>query len=375
VEHFRDDALANLLAAAGDRNFNPGSVYEGLGYMRDPKVFDKLLERVHGLSAGSSGIRQAVAAVGIQNDKRSLAALKDVANKLGENFESFDSGLIEGLRQLRDKDALAYLKELQPRIKYHAKLPYVRARAAHGDGWAIGQLLAAADVPAHSDFLGNDFWNRQDVGYALCDVDTPEATAALKLFVQEQWPAKTNAEGWHYAAYLGNAAGAARRQYPLGEIARRDPRWLAELALEKLNSPVPQARWFAADVFAQLTGHPVGFGNDAFASQRAAAQGELQTWWRAHREESREQWLVAAFRSRGFAMERLDKNAIPVLVRALEGDALTHQLALEQISAICQKYFVNLPEQPSYQGQERINIRVTGWLRARGYLPAATQSN
>ena len=64
-----------------------------------------------------------------------------------------------------------------------------------------------------------------------------------------------------------------------------------------------------------------------------------------------------------------DKESLPILARALEADPFTHSLAVEQISAITQKYFTHFKIQHSYRGQQKMTTRVLWWLKARGYLP------
>jgi hypothetical protein len=175
----------------------------------------------------------------------------------------------------------------------------------------------------------------------------------------------------------------------LGEVARRDPRWLAELALERMGARSLAARIGAAYVFRGLTARSFGFDPEAFEAERAAPLRAARAWWAEHKAETREQWLVSHFRERGFALESLrDKSALPVLVEALHADAFTHGLAIEQISALTGKYFGSYAQPALMYGggsvgiggggyetmsQERATIRVTGWLEARGLFPAAAR--
>ena len=96
---------------------------------------------------------------------------------------------------------------------------------------------------------------------------------------------------------------------------------------------------------------------------------QLESWWRANKEKTRQQWLLAYFSDKGFSMPHLWRaESLPVLCEALSADFFTHSLAVEQISVITQKYFCPFRLSQSYRGQEKMTIRVMGWLKARGYL-------
>jgi hypothetical protein len=198
-----------------------------------------------------------------------------------------------------------------------------------------------------------------DAFHALCGVDDPRATAVLKKHVEDSWPMSVELE---------NYAGLSRRSTPLAEVARRDPHWLAELALREMGSRSLPARECGAQVFRRLTGYLGSYRAEAFASERVEPLQALQHWWDERKGRSREAWLLEYFRGKGFAMGRLDKEALPVLGRALGSDFFTYNLAVEQISAVCQKFFVEFKEQESYQEQERMTVRIRGWLRARGFI-------
>jgi hypothetical protein len=168
---------------------------------------------------------------------------------------------------------------------------------------------------------------------------------------------------------MENFSGDARRTNTLGEMARRDPVWLADLALRQMGSDKLAARQLGAAVFQQLTGHIFNYKAEACAAERKEPLEDLQTWWVANREKSREEWLLAHFAESGFKMDRLhDRTSLPTLVAALKADRFTSYLAVEQISVVTGKYFCRFPYQDSYRDQEKMRIRVTGWLNARGYL-------
>jgi len=201
AERFFDEGFNRLKAAAAARDiYNVAMVYDGMGYVRDRRMFDYLARHAAVTSIGDSSFSSTLRALGTQDDKRSLATIKRVvasviAREQGEGwFGNFGIGLVDGLAAVSDKDTLAYLKELQPRFKDHAQVPYLRARAMHGDTWAVGELLAAARKPPASESPFDGSWPREDVS-ALCFVDTPEATEALKRCVEKSWPSKSAPTG------------------------------------------------------------------------------------------------------------------------------------------------------------------------------------
>lgn len=352
-------------AAAATQIYSTGMVYEGMGYVRDQRMFDYLVEHMTNIGPGDGTYESTLEALGVQDNRGSLAAIKRFAKGINENNDR----QIDGLAALSDKGTLPYLKEHESEVKYHAQVPYLRARAMHGDPWAVNELLAALQEPPASKFLTKDYWIPQYIVNALCSVDTAEATDALKQSVEQSWPGRSGTGGYSASwARLENYAGTSRRNSPLGEVARRDPQWLTALALRKMADPSLPARGYAADIFQQLTGQLGDYRPEAFAPERIEPLQKLEAWWSAHKAGSREQWLMAYFKDKGFAVDQLDKKSLPVLVRALESDFFTHNLAVEQISVICQKYFTDFRHQDSYQGQKQMNIRVVGWLRARGYL-------
>src|SRR5262249_4421387 len=253
----------------------------------------------------------------------------------GDVHESAASALYDALGCVSDKRALDTLKDLEATAKYHSQLPYVRARARHGDPWAIKELLTALAEPEKTSLLRKGWYSQDDAATALVWVDTAEATAALKRYVRVTWPTRTwgpfsEARAWS-SRDLENYAGPSRRSTPLAEIARREPRWLAELALEQMAAPTLLARVTGAGIFRPLTGRLFDYKAEAFASERVEPLKRVAAWWAAHKTESREAWLLSYFREKGFAMTRLGhRESLPTLVRALEADFFTHNLAVEQ---------------------------------------------
>ena len=103
---------------------------------------------------------------------------------------------------------------------------------------------------------------------------------------------------------MQNYAGNARRTTALGEVARRDPHWLAALALKRMESPLLSARVCGAYIFRGLTARSFGFRPEAFASERAPPLKALRDWWEQHASETREQWLLSYLRQAGFRGDR-----------------------------------------------------------------------
>ncbi|MEM7396515.1 MAG: hypothetical protein AAF492_29640, partial [Verrucomicrobiota bacterium] len=205
---------------------------------------------------------------------------------------------------------------------------------------------------------------RRDVIHGLVSVESEAATEALKQYVLDTWP--RSGQG---TVYLENYAGSFRRSRALAEVARRDSTWLADLALKEMASGHLAARAFGFDVFRQIIGHSFDVRPKAFAAHRKGDLALIREWWIEHRGQTREAWLLSTFRKKGFVMDRLGHpDSLPVLVEALHADGLTHNLAVEQISVITGKFFTEFRTTPSYQGPERMTIRVIGWLKARGYI-------
>lgn len=373
----RDRVICNIWDALWDLNAKSHTSTEAkaklsalgervMGYVRHPQMFDYLVEHLSKIGPGDRTYRSTFRALGVQNNPGSLAAIKRYSEQINEH----NASQLDGLAILNDKGVLPYLVEHRAEIKYHAQIPYLRACAMHGDAWAVGELLAALQEPPASKFLTDGYWIPSYIIEALIYLDTPAATEALKREVEKAWPDKSASDGFSsYWARLDNHAGSSRRSSAIAEVARRDPQWLAALALKKMRDYSLPARSYGASVFRQLTGQMGGFQPGAFASERAKPMRELEDWWAAHQSESREQWIARYFTERGFKIEKIDKSALPSLVHALESDFFTHNLAVEQISAICRKYFSDFQHQNSmYQGQERMNVRVIGWLRATKWI-------
>jgi hypothetical protein len=379
AEHFLTDAFNQLKAAAVSPDFNSDLVYDGMGYLRHPVVFGHLVEHLKSILIGDRTYPATIRAIGVHDSKLSLGVLAGelVQGRLqGELPEGAAGALFDALGHVRDPRALEVLKDLKAWAKHHARVPYLRARARHGDGWAITELIVALTDPAKAAFLDDARYRREEVVAALLWVDTPEATAALKRYVQETWPTRILGPALSHelqssSLAMQNYAGTSRRSTAIGEVARRDPRWLAELAFQQMAAPTLLARTYGASVFRELTGRSFDYRPEAFASERALSLKKVAAWWAEHKGESREQWLLSYFREKGFPMTHLQhRESLPVLVRALEADFFTHNLAVEQISALTGRYFTSFAtEDRSWRGQEQMTRRVVGWLRARQLLP------
>jgi len=354
-------------------------VYDGMGYVRHPAVFAYLVERAQEKGTPATIYR----AIGRQNAPRSFDVLKEILETRHPEGSDLRC-MLDGLALVRDERALGLLKGMGTTDQGNA-IPYLRACAAHGDETAIRELLdwprersRDPDLPFPSEY--------DKVIDALLLVDSAEATDAIREYVRDSWPARWERflEGWFGVTWcldMENYAGGSRRTTALGEVARRDPRWLAGLALERMASPSLTARLCGAYIFERLTGRSFGFRAEAFAAERAGPLRAATEWWKEHEAETREQWVLSAFRERGFPVTRFDKSALPVLVDALAADPLTHDLAVERISVITGKYFadptIGLTGRSLSAGvgvqrdQESTTIRAIGWLKARKLLPEA----
>lgn len=376
TEHFFVEGFEQLKAAAVSPNFNQFTVYEGMGYVRHPLVFAYLVEHAKVVDAGDGTFPATLCAIGIQNDERSFDVLKElIESRVNTSGVYAAQGACDALGHLRDPRALTLLKDLEGVLTEDSAGNYLRARLRHGDSWAVGKLLAALRErePGHS----------ADLIRTLLLADTPEVTEVLRQHVRDAWPARWESFGSANVGWclgMQNYAGDSRRTTALGEVARRDPRWLAGLALQKMESPRLSARICGAYVFRGMTGRSFDFRPEAFASERTTPLKALQGWWAKHQNETREEWLLSYFRENGFTMTRLhDKDSLPVLVQALPADSFTHGLAVEQIPIITGKYFGHYARPTlqyedwgtvrigggGYWGQERMTSRVTGWLAAR----------
>ncbi len=364
---FFEEGFKRLKAAAAATNiYNTDLVYEGMGYVRDPRMFEHLVEHLAEIGPGDSTYGSTFRAIGVQNNPGSLAAIKRFSQEVNEHNER----QLDGLAVLDGAEVLAYLKEHEKEIKYHAQIPYLRALAMHGDSWAVDELLSTLQDPPAPKFLTDGYWIPSYILDALLSVDTPEATAALKKEVEKTCPSTSSPDSFLFHwAYLENYAGSSHRGTAFAEIARRDPHWLVALCLRKMADKSLPARSHAASAFQQLTGQLGDYRPEAFAADRIEPLKKLETWWDEHKAESREQWLAHYFLNKGFRFTKLDKTALAALVQALESDFFTHNLAVEQISVICRKYFDDFQHQDtSFQGQRRMNVRVIGWLKARQWI-------
>lgn len=368
AERFFEQGFEKLKAAgANDKVYSTDMVFDGMGHVRHPRMFEYLVEHQECINRGGGTYASALRALGVQNAPGSLAAIQRLS-------KGCDGRQFDGLAVLKDPGTLDYLKGFEQEIKkgehHRDEVPYLRARAMHGDPWAVKELLAAMEKPPATTYLTEYFWAPEQVVKALCGVDAPEATEVLKRAVEESWPDKDRGYfGVNYRGDLENYSGAARRNTPLGEVARRDPHWLAALALRKMRDESHPARQFAEGVFQQLTGRIGDYHADAFKRDREEPLKQLEAWWAAHKTESREQWLTSFFKEQGYAIERLDKSALPELTRALQADLFIHCLALEQISVICGKFFQRFEYRSGMANKDAMRVRVIGWLSARGHIP------
>lgn len=372
AERFFDDGFQQLKVAAVSPGANRASVFEGMGYVRHPRVFEFLVQHARTVALGDSTFAATLEAIGRQNDTRSFDVVADLIKGRLQGKVDLDA-VYHALAHIQDQRAFDLLKDLKSSATYHGKVPYLRARAVHGDAWAIEELITAFDNPSRAGFLDKGYYNEQTLADVLVWIDTPHVTKRLKRYVEATWPSRTE---WHstgaLSAGMENYAGAARRSKPIGEVGRRDPHWLGEFALKQMAAPTLAARAYGLAVFRELTGRSFDYRPEAFAAERATPLHKLQAWWAEHKRQSRRDWLLSYFREKGFPMTLLHApESLPVLMRALESDFFTHHLAVEQISVITRKYFTHFHAQESYRGQEQMTIRVGGWLRARQLLPAA----
>lgn len=372
VEHYFDDGFAQMKQRLeATKVFNSDMVMDGIGYMRDPRCFEFLKRFIATHGVGHRCFPAAIQALGRQRNKESLVEYKAfLETKKGRYFKEYPSRrLFDGLAELQNEQVSELLRELAPHSGGHGKSAYIRALARHGDPAATDKLITLLRAPTRSAGAGV----AQRIP-ALKSIDEPRVTEALKQCVETAWPLKRrpsrfSSSSGSSASAMENFSGDARRTNTLGEMARRDPVWLADLALRQMGSDKLAARQLAAAVFQQLTGHIFNYNAEAFAAERKEPLEDLQTWWVANREKSREEWLLAHFAESGFKMDRLhDRTSLPTLVAALKADRFTSYLAVEQISVVTGKYFCRFPYQDSYRDQEKMRIRVTGWLNARGYL-------
>jgi hypothetical protein len=380
VTHHLDAALREMRKRLSeDKIYNADMVMDGLGYMRHDRCFAFIVQHSKEIDVGHRTFCSTLRALGRQNNKGSynelLRVKREKIGKLGHDYKT--QCFFSALGECRDPKAKAELLRLKSHADYRDRIAYVGALAKHGDKWVIGELLQFLKDARKCEVLKKDWCSRNDVAVALTHVDTKAATDALKQYITVTWPEKTPKHfpfGRWGSQQMENYAGPLRRSTPIGEVARRDPQWLAGLALARMGSESLVSRELGHEVFRQLTGKSFDFRPKNFAHERKAPLLQMEGWWRANKEKTREEWLLAHFRNKGFSMPRLWRvESLPVLCKALSADFFTHNLAVEQISVITQKYFRPFRLFQSSQGQEKMTIRVIGWLKAHGHLADGKQ--
>jgi hypothetical protein len=371
--HHLDAALKRMQRCLRqDEIYNTDMVMDGLGYLRHERCFEFLQKYSKTIHLGHRTFPATMRAISRQNGPRAfneLLKLKKTA--YGKHHSSHGWGyFFDALGESRDPRVPTTLKSFRKHVDGHNALEYLRALVKHGDAWAAKELAQFMKAPEKCELLVKGWTSRDDVAKALTYSERPESTETLKQYVIDSWPrmpAKGNGalsgrwgsnvyfppSGWQ-AFRMNNFAGQHRRTYPLGEVARRAPTWLAELALRKCGSENAAESALGRKVFRYLTAH--------------TGPMKPHEWWKENKNKNREEWLLAHFQSKGYQFSSLSKKeSIPVLVEALSGDLFTHRLAVEQLSVITGKFFCHSPKIHSYQGPEKMTIRVKGWLRARGY--------
>jgi len=195
AEVFFDEGFKRLKAAAAATDiYNTDMVYDGMGYVRHPRMFEYLVEHLSKIGPGDSTYGSTFRALGIQNNPGSLAAIKRFSKEINEHNDR----QLDGLAVLDDKEVLSYLKQHENEIKYHAQIPYLRARAMHGDSWAIDELLSTLQDPPAPRFLTDGYWIPTYIIEALLSLDTPAATDALKKEVENTWPSTSSSDGFTF---------------------------------------------------------------------------------------------------------------------------------------------------------------------------------
>ena len=360
------------------KNFNLDMVMNGFGYIDDPRSFAFATSHLAKIGVGHTTYPEAVRAIARLNQPKSLEVLLGVIQQKGSLDYTRAEYYFDALAELKDEQAVAEIRKLKKYTKYRATMKYVRALGKHGDPWAIDQLLRAADGKAAETMLKDERWySTHDIIDALRFVDTPQATAALKRWVVSSWMTRDRYQvgnsrmqslnSQQYQRDLENSAGDERRTTVFGEVARRDPNWLADESLRHMASDFFPERIAGYHLFRSLTGRKMGFDPLAFHAERQPALAQLQAWWKEHRDEPRDQWLLSHFAEAGFPLERFDATAVSTLVKALEADEQTHELALEQLELITDLLF-DIRDLSSHHQQLYNIMMVTGKLRARGWL-------
>jgi hypothetical protein len=274
AKQFFESGFERLKAAAAATDiYNSDMVFDGMGYVRHPRMFTYLVEHLAKIGPGDRTYGSTLRAIGVQNNPGSLAAIKRFSGGVNEN----NARQLDGLAVLDGPEVLAYLREHEKEIRYHAQIPYLRARAMHGDTWAVDELLSTLQEPPAAKFLTDGFWIPSSIIEALLSVDTPEATAALKKEIEKGWPSTGSPDGFSFNwAYLENYSGSSHRRTVLGEVSRRDPHWVVALCLRKMDDKSLPARRHAASAFQQLTGQLGDYRPEAFAADRVEPLKRLE---------------------------------------------------------------------------------------------------
>jgi hypothetical protein len=352
--------------------FDTNALLYGLGYIHSPTIRSFLADYLQSTPTSNSTYGTALDALARQEQPggsfdtvsqilsskpllRNANAVPDLMNALSDTGDGRAGDTVRSLALVSDE---------------RARRLFVRALVKLNDPWAVGESVKILSGGPSGQILHKGEYDT----YSLTFVETPTVTEAFKKYLVSTWPTKIDKFSVKVQLPdLENYAGAGRRSSVLGELARRDPHWLAEFALEQMASDSPLARAAGFQVFQQLTGHAFAYDPMAFAAERAQALAKVAAWWKEHGNESREAWLRAYFHEHGFDLEHVwEPSSLPVLAAALASDPLTHSLALEQISVITGKYFSTFKfaaAEQAIQDQERENIRVLGWLRAHHLIP------
>lgn len=364
-----------------------------LAYLPHGAAFRLLEAAAFGERIGSDDVSAAIRGLGVQDQPRSLAVLERFMAERGSEYHG--AALCEALGWLSDPRALAVLKAEENTLGRRAPLEYARARWTHGDSW--GRELVLYDLRGFiGDVVEDSVWGWFRRGTppvpAVLRCEAPVVTALLRTWVEQTWPIRWDAyfdppEGWEFRnPCLGFQAGDEPRVGVLAEVARRDPTWLGDLALEHMASDRIRARIQGANVFLALTGRTHGYSPARFASERREPLESLRRWWKANREQDRGAWMASYFLERGYSLETLDdRSAIPTLVDALGGTPTDHVLAVEQISRLVGMEFGPAPprwsssfglsvhEPPTPEEQARNRAHIVAWLEGHGWFEGGTE--
>lgn len=378
AEHEYEFLIKALKEDPGSQGFRYRSrAIVALGYIRDEKAFAFLSNFVDTNRRGNGNFKRAFLAIARQNNEKSLdTVLRTFETKIKTpgNFWLY-SWLFEALTLIENPRGLGELRKLKEMGSLRTCENHYRlALAAHGDEDAV-----ADTVKRMSEMEEGRRPSDEDLN-VLARIDRDDVTDALKACALMNWPEKTREPSGHIWLYkanlMQNYSGAHARTTVVGEVARRDPQWLAALALEKMASEWTASRQYGIAIFAGLTGRTFGYDPEAFAGDRKKPLEELRTWWKENSTKSREEWLKSYFADRGCIMKDLySKDSLALLADMLDDeDGLTHGLAVETISVITGKYFYRFrfyaPDDVKFYKRERDRqaVRIRGWLESRGYF-------